>query len=64
MDTLVNSLVGIHAAKMELKKYSTEKERQEAMERIHSKAIATSCYNILYFVLAIISVGLIRWALL
>jgi hypothetical protein len=64
MDTLITSIVGIHAAQREMVKYSTEKEMKEAMEKIHSKAIVSSCHNIFYFIVAILSAGLIRWALL
>lgn len=64
MDTLITSIVGLHVAQRELKKYPTEKEQREAMEMIHSKAITSSCHNVLYFIVAIISAGLIRWALL
>ena len=64
MDTLITSIVGIHVAQRELVKYSTEKELREAMEKIHSKAVVSSFYNILCFIVAILSAGLIRWALL
>ena len=64
MDTLVNSIVGIHIAQRELAKYPTEKERRKAIEKIHSKAIISSCCNIVYFIAAIVSAGLIRWALM
>jgi hypothetical protein len=63
MDTLITSIVGIHAAQKELEKYPTETEQREAMEIIHSKAISSSCHNVLYFIMAMISAGLIRWAL-
>jgi hypothetical protein len=63
MDTLIKSFVGIQTAQRELQKYPTEKEQRRVMEIIHSKAIASSCYNMLYFVGALISVGLIQWAL-
>ena len=64
MYTLITSIVGLHVAQRELAKYPTEKERRKAMEKIHSNAISSSCHNILYFIVAIISAGLIRWALL
>ena len=64
MDTLVNSIVGIHVAQRELAKYPTEIERRKAIEKIHSKAIISSCYNIVYFIVAIVSAGLIRCALM
>ena len=64
MDTLITSIVGIHAAQREMVKYSTEKEMKDAMEKIYSEAIVSSCYNVLYFIVAILSAGLIRWALL
>lgn len=63
MDTLITSIVGIHTAQKELEKYPTEKEQREAMEIIHSQAISSSCHNVLYFIMAMISAGLIRWAL-
>lgn len=64
MDTLITSIVGIRAAQRELKKYPTERELRKAMEKIHSKAVISSCYNIIYFVIAIFSAGLIHWALM
>jgi hypothetical protein len=63
MDTLIKSFVGIQTAQRELRKYTTEKEQKKAMEMIHSKAITSSCCNILYFIVTLISVGLIQWAL-
>jgi hypothetical protein len=63
MDTLVNSIVGIHVAQKELGKYPTEQEQKKAMEMIHSRAITSSCYNVFYFIVAFISAGLIHWAL-
>ena len=63
MDTLITSIVGLHVSQKELEKYPTETERRKAIEIIHSKAITSSCYNILYFVVAVISAGLIHWAL-
>jgi len=64
MDTLITSIVGLHVAQKELAKYPTEKEQRKAMEMIHSNAISSSCHNMLYFIVAVVSAGLIRWALM
>ena len=62
MDTLITSIVGIQTAQRELKKHPTEKEQRKAMEMISNKAIISTCFNVLYFVGAVISAGLIHWA--
>jgi len=64
MDTLITSIVGLHLAQEELAKYPTEKEQRKAMEKIHSNAISSSCHNVLCFIVAIVSAGLIRWVLM
>jgi len=63
MYTFVNSIVEIQVAQKELEKYSTEAEQRQAMEKIQSKTIISSCRNILYLIGAITSAGLIQWAL-
>ena len=63
MNMLITSIVGIQTIQKELEKYPTEQEKQEAMEMIYSKDITTSYHNILYFLVAIVSAGLIHWAL-
>lgn len=62
MVTLLNSIVGIHVAQKELGKYP-EAEQRRIMEKIQSKTITSSCYNLLYLVGALTSAGLIQWAL-
>ena len=63
MSSLIKSLAGIQAAQKELEKYPTERERQKAMDIYASRAITSSCRNMLYFIGALIFAGLIQWAL-
>ena len=63
MSTLINSIVGIQAMQAELGKCSTEEEQMEVMEKIYSKSIASSRFNVLCFLVAIVSVVIIRCVL-